>query len=104
MVFSVKFDRMLIFQWFDGIFGWIVVIFDGVKSGEMLDFSGFYRSGYRTQKWGSRCGNIRYAVPGFRLPTLKCKPRPHHGIKSHYNSTVLWYIFIVSSKNALHLQ
>ena len=44
-------------------------------------------------KWGSRCGNIRYAVPGFRLPTLKCKPRPHHGIKSYYNSTVLLYVF-----------
>ena len=27
-------------------------------------------------KWGSRCGNIRYAVPGFRLFALKCKLRP----------------------------
>lgn len=26
-----------------------MVIFDGMKSGEMLDFSGFYRSWYRTQ-------------------------------------------------------
>ena len=25
-----------------------MVIFDGVKSGEMLDFSGFCRSGYRS--------------------------------------------------------
>ena len=48
MVFSVKFDRMLIFQGFEGIFGGIVVIFDGVKSGEMLDFGGFCRSGYRS--------------------------------------------------------
>ena len=48
MVFSVEFDRMLYFQGFDGILGWIVVIFDGVKSGEMLDFVGFYRSGYRS--------------------------------------------------------
>ena len=48
MVFSVKFDRMLIFQGFEGIFGGIVVIFDGVKSGEMLDFSGFARSEYRS--------------------------------------------------------
>ena len=31
-----------------GFFGVIVVIFDGVKSGEMLDFSGVYRSGYRS--------------------------------------------------------
>ena len=43
-------------------------------------------------KWWSRRGNIRYAVPGFRLPILKCKPRPHHGIKSYYNSAVLWYL------------
>ena len=48
MVFSVEFDRMLYFQGVDGIFGWIVVIFDGVKSGEMLDFVGFSRSGYRS--------------------------------------------------------
>ena len=32
---------MLYFQWFEGLFGGIVVIFDGVKSGEMLDFVGF---------------------------------------------------------------
>ena len=31
-----------------GFFGVIVVIFDGVKSGEMLDFSGFCRSVYRS--------------------------------------------------------
>ena len=29
-----------------------MVIFDCVKSGEMLDFSGFCRSGYRTQNGG----------------------------------------------------
>ena len=39
---------MLYFQGFEGISGGIVVIFDGVKSGEMLDFSGFARSGYRS--------------------------------------------------------
>ena len=48
MVFSVEFDRSFIFQGFEGIFGGIVVIFDDVKSGEMLDFSGFARSGYRS--------------------------------------------------------
>ena len=52
MVFSVKFDRMLIFQGFDGILGWIVVIFNGVKSGEMLDSSGVCRSGYRSGVFG----------------------------------------------------
>ena len=30
------------------IFGVRIWIFDGVKSGEMLDFSGFARSGYRS--------------------------------------------------------
>ena len=36
------------FQGFDGIFGEIVVIFGVVGSGEMLDFSGCCRSGYRS--------------------------------------------------------
>lgn len=48
MMFSVEFDLSFIFQWFEGIFGVKMVIFDGVKSGEMLDFSGFARSGYRS--------------------------------------------------------
>ena len=55
-MFSVEFDRMLYFQWFDGIFGEIVVIFDGMGSGEMLDFSGFCRSVYRTQNGGRGVG------------------------------------------------
>ena len=76
MVFSVEFERMLYFQGFEGISGGIVVIFDGVKSGEMLDFVGFCRTHYRTRKWWFRRGNNRYAVPGFRLLALKCKPRP----------------------------
>ena len=41
---------MLYFQGVDGIFGVIVVIFGVVGSGEMLDFVGFARSGYRTRK------------------------------------------------------
>ena len=48
MVFSVEFDENLYFQGFDGIFGGIVVIFDGVESDEILDFVGFCRSGYRS--------------------------------------------------------
>ena len=51
MVFSVKFERSFILQGFEGIFGGIVVIFDNVKSGKMLDFSGFCRSGYRSGFW-----------------------------------------------------
>lgn len=50
MVFSVEFEKMLYFQGFDGIFGVRVAIFDDVGSGEMLDFVGFARSGYRTRK------------------------------------------------------
>ena len=46
---------MLIFQGFDGIFGVRVVIFGVVESGEMLDFSGFYRSGYRSDFGGLGC-------------------------------------------------
>ena len=42
---------MLYLQGFNGIFGVRMVIFDGVKSGEMLDFSGFARSGYRSDFW-----------------------------------------------------
>ena len=52
MVFLVEFEEMLYFQGFEGIFGGIVVIFDGVKSGEMLDFSGCYRSWYRSGYFG----------------------------------------------------
>ena len=48
MVFSVGFAGMLYFQWVEGIFGGIVVLFGVVKSGEMLDFSGLCRSRYRS--------------------------------------------------------
>ena len=43
---------MLYFQGFERIFGVKMVIFNGVESGEMLDFSGFYRSGYRSSYLG----------------------------------------------------
>ena len=48
MGFSVEFEKVLIFQGFDDVFGVIVVVFDDVKSDEMLDFSGFARSRYRS--------------------------------------------------------
>ena len=38
----------MIYNGLRGFCGGIVVIFYGVKSGEMLDFSGFCRSGYRS--------------------------------------------------------
>ena len=44
----MEFDGRLIFQGFERIFGGIVAIFGDVKSGGMLDFSGFYRSRYRS--------------------------------------------------------
>ena len=68
MVFLVEFEEMLYFQGFEGIFGGIVVIFDGVKSGEMLDFSGFCRSGYRTQNGG--LGVDRRDMPVFAAEHL----------------------------------
>ena len=44
------------------IFGWLVVIFDDVKSGEMVDFIEFCRSGYRSKNgenvWCGVCGKF----------------------------------------------
>ena len=55
---------MLYFQGVDGIFGVIVVIFGDVKSGEMLDFSMFCRSGYRSGAleliWVKHFGNVDF--------------------------------------------
>ena len=41
-------EMRLNFQWFEEFLSVIFVIFDYVKSDEMLDFSGFARSGYRS--------------------------------------------------------
>ena len=48
MVFSVEFERMLIFQGFEGVFGGIVVIFGVVGSGENGVKWSFCRSVYRS--------------------------------------------------------
>ncbi|KSV57775.1 hypothetical protein ASU35_15140 [Acetivibrio ethanolgignens] len=48
MRFFIEFEGMLYFQGFERIFCGIVVIFDGVESGEMIDFKGACRSGYRS--------------------------------------------------------
>lgn len=48
MRFSVEFEKVFIFQGFEGILNRKVVIFDEVKSGEMLDFCEFARSQYRS--------------------------------------------------------
>ena len=40
-----------------------MVIFDGVKSGEMLDFGGFCRSRYRTQNGGRGVGTTDMPFP-----------------------------------------
>ena len=92
MVFLVEFERSFIFKGFERIFESDFNDFIEFKSDKNVDFSMFCRTHYRTRKWGFRRGNNRYALPGFRLLALKCKPRPHHGIKSYYNSTVLWYL------------
>ena len=64
MLFSVEFERSLIFQGVERIFGGIVVIFDVVEMGEMLDFSIFCRSGYRSGYlglvWVKYFGNVDF--------------------------------------------
>ena len=64
MVFSVEFDEMLYFQGFEGILGWYEVIFGLVEMGEMLDFSGFarthYRSGVLSWIWVKCLGNADF--------------------------------------------
>ena len=52
MVFSVKFDRILIFQGFERIFGGYFDDFINVKSGKNVDFSMFCRSEYRSGVFG----------------------------------------------------
>ena len=52
MVFSVKFDRMLIFQGFERILEGYFDDFINVKSGKNVDFSMFCRTHYRTQNGG----------------------------------------------------
>ena len=63
MVFSVKFDRSLIFQGVKRIFGVRVVIFGDMKNGEMLDFVGFCRTRYRTQNGGRGVGTSDMPFP-----------------------------------------
>ena len=97
MWFSVKFDRSLTFQGFDGIFGVRVMIFDVAKSGENVDFSGFARSGYRSDfgvfgdfKFLSRCMD-RTDSPVFDAEHLfwNVNYPPLWTKKIYYNSTVL---------------
>ena len=38
------------------------MIFDGLKSGEMLDFSGFARSGYRSEFEVKCLGNVDFTM------------------------------------------
>ena len=68
----VEFEEILYFQGFEGILGVRMVIFDGVKSGEMLDFSVFARSVYRSDLSfdSSFLGQSMYVeqIPWFSLP------------------------------------
>ena len=62
MVFSVEFEKVLDLYGFEGILWWIVVIFDGLKSGEMLDFSGVARSGNRSDFEVKCRGNVDFTM------------------------------------------
>ena len=75
-MFSVEFDLSLIFQWFEGILEGYFDDFSVMRMGKNGVKWAFCRTHYRTRKWGFRRENIRYALPGFRLPALKCKLRP----------------------------
>ena len=44
--------------------GGIMVIFDGIKSGENVDFSGFYRRGYRRKNGGLGVETSDMPFPG----------------------------------------
>ena len=100
----IKFDRILIFQGFERILEGYFDDFSVMRMGKNSVKWTFCRTHYRTRKWGFRRENIRYALSYNRTFVLKCKLSPLPGVKTYYNSTVLWCVFIVSSKNALHLQ
>ena len=86
----IKFDRSLIFQGFERIFGGIVAIFGDVKSGEMLDFSMFCRTHYRTQNGGLDVETTDMPFWQSNICSKKCK---HTG--DTYRTNVLKYTIIV---------
>ena len=55
-------------------------------------FLGILSNSVSNSKWGLRRGNIRYSLSGNRTFVLKCKLSPLPGVKTYYNSTVLWYV------------
>lgn len=62
--FRASSRKDLIYKGFEIFFGGTMVIFDGVKSGEMLDFSGFYRRGYRSKNGGLGVETSDMPFPG----------------------------------------
>ena len=76
MIFSVKLERMFYFQGFEGILEWNSGDFWWCKKWWNAWFWWVLSKWVSNSKWGLRCGNIRYALPGFRLLALKCKLRP----------------------------
>lgn len=56
--------------------GGLVVIFDGVRMGEMLDFTGFARSQYRTQNGGRGVerSDMPFLASGFRSENVNHAP------------------------------
>ena len=53
-IFWLSSMERFIYKGLIAFLGGLVVIFDVVGSGEMLDFIEFYRSAYRSEKWGFR--------------------------------------------------
>ena len=88
----IKFDRIHIFQGFESILEGYFDDFSAIRMDKNGVKCTFCRTHYRTRKYGSRRGNNRYAVSGFRTLILKCKPCPMLVYKTYYNSTVLLYV------------
>ena len=92
---------------FNGLMGFLVLewwFFDVVKSGEMLDFSGFARSGYRSDfelrksifrsKYGCGTDSLVFAA-GYLFLNVNYPPTCFDP-KRYCNSVVLLYIFDIT--------
>ena len=106
----IKFDRILVFQGFERILEGYFDDFSVMRMGKNDVKWAFCRTHYRTRKWQSTCGWKRYALPGFRLFALKCKPRPlmvwKHTIIVQYYSVfygVKWKCFTLEIVPACYI-
>ena len=60
--FRLSSRKCLIYKGLRGFLKMILIIFDVVGSGEMLDFSGFARSGYRSEFEVKCLGNVDFTM------------------------------------------